>query len=285
MFRDRDTVTEVIRNGAMGFIPKSSGRETIVNALQLVLAGSVYVPRGGHVRGRHGGGPAASRWSCARGRSRHAGTDGASGTGAGAGNEGTGQQGNLPRTRARGANREGASHCCAECAESDQSYAGCHRGSAARDWMPRVCSLQRPWRIDGWRCNCTPPGSAFVDRNCGALQGYFDDPVCSQQQGLRHRQAQRLRGFQVDRPVRPVWAVRSGDSAGFAPLRILVNVCWRAGGRSGPCWHRKTAGCLHRQTAPSRRLPAMRFLKRPRRDTRTVADDALDGEHDSGFVA
>lgn len=44
MFRDRDTVTEVIRNGAMGFIPKSSGRETIVNALQLVLAGSVYVP-------------------------------------------------------------------------------------------------------------------------------------------------------------------------------------------------------------------------------------------------
>lgn len=44
MFRDRDTVTEVIRNGAMGFIPKSSGRETIVNALRLVLAGSVYVP-------------------------------------------------------------------------------------------------------------------------------------------------------------------------------------------------------------------------------------------------
>jgi DNA-binding NarL/FixJ family response regulator len=44
MFRDRDTVSEVIRNGAMGFIPKSSGRETIINALRLVLAGSVYVP-------------------------------------------------------------------------------------------------------------------------------------------------------------------------------------------------------------------------------------------------
>jgi DNA-binding NarL/FixJ family response regulator len=44
MFRDRDTVTEVMRHGAVGFIPKSSGRETIVNALRLVLAGSVYVP-------------------------------------------------------------------------------------------------------------------------------------------------------------------------------------------------------------------------------------------------
>lgn len=44
MFRDRDTVTEVISHGAVGFIPKSSGRETIVNALRLVLAGSIYVP-------------------------------------------------------------------------------------------------------------------------------------------------------------------------------------------------------------------------------------------------
>jgi DNA-binding NarL/FixJ family response regulator len=44
MFHDRDTVTETIRRGAMGFIPKSSGREAIVNALRLVLGGSVYVP-------------------------------------------------------------------------------------------------------------------------------------------------------------------------------------------------------------------------------------------------
>jgi DNA-binding NarL/FixJ family response regulator len=43
-FRDRDTVTEVLRHGAMGFIPKSSSRDTIVNALRLVLAGSVYLP-------------------------------------------------------------------------------------------------------------------------------------------------------------------------------------------------------------------------------------------------
>ncbi|MDB5923523.1 MAG: bacterial regulatory s, luxR family protein [Betaproteobacteria bacterium] len=44
MFRDRETVNEAIRRGAMGFIPKSSSRDTIVNALRLILAGSVYVP-------------------------------------------------------------------------------------------------------------------------------------------------------------------------------------------------------------------------------------------------
>lgn len=44
MFRDRSVVTEALRRGAMGFIPKSSGRETILNALRLVLGGSVYVP-------------------------------------------------------------------------------------------------------------------------------------------------------------------------------------------------------------------------------------------------
>jgi DNA-binding NarL/FixJ family response regulator len=44
MFRDRETVNEALRRGAMGFVPKSSSRETIVNALRLVLSGAVYVP-------------------------------------------------------------------------------------------------------------------------------------------------------------------------------------------------------------------------------------------------
>ncbi len=44
MFADRETVAQVLRNGAAGFIPKAAGRDTIVNALRLVLAGSVYVP-------------------------------------------------------------------------------------------------------------------------------------------------------------------------------------------------------------------------------------------------
>ena len=37
MFRDRETVHEAIRRGAIGFIPKSSSRETIANALRLDL--------------------------------------------------------------------------------------------------------------------------------------------------------------------------------------------------------------------------------------------------------
>lgn len=44
MFRDRDTVMEAIRRGAMGFIPKSSSRENILSALLSVLAGSIYLP-------------------------------------------------------------------------------------------------------------------------------------------------------------------------------------------------------------------------------------------------
>lgn len=43
-FHDRDTVGEVMRQGAAGFIPKTASRDTIVNALRLVLAGSLYVP-------------------------------------------------------------------------------------------------------------------------------------------------------------------------------------------------------------------------------------------------
>lgn len=44
MYHDGDTVREVIRRGAMGFIPKVSTREVILGALRLVLSGAVYVP-------------------------------------------------------------------------------------------------------------------------------------------------------------------------------------------------------------------------------------------------
>jgi DNA-binding NarL/FixJ family response regulator len=44
MHRDRQTVLEAIRRGAMGFIPKASAKEVIVNAVRLVLSGGVYVP-------------------------------------------------------------------------------------------------------------------------------------------------------------------------------------------------------------------------------------------------
>ncbi len=44
MHHDGDTVREVIRRGAMGFIPKVCTKETILGALRLVLSGTVYVP-------------------------------------------------------------------------------------------------------------------------------------------------------------------------------------------------------------------------------------------------
>ena len=42
--RDRASVVETIRSGAMGFIPKSAPRESVVSALRVVLSGSIYVP-------------------------------------------------------------------------------------------------------------------------------------------------------------------------------------------------------------------------------------------------
>jgi len=41
---DLDTISETIKKGAQGFIPKSSPRETVLSALMSVLAGEVYFP-------------------------------------------------------------------------------------------------------------------------------------------------------------------------------------------------------------------------------------------------
>jgi len=41
---DRDTILEALDLGAMGFIPKTSHREVLMRALELVLAGGIYIP-------------------------------------------------------------------------------------------------------------------------------------------------------------------------------------------------------------------------------------------------
>ena len=41
---DRESVKEALDFGAMGYIPKSSSNEVLKNALQLVLAGGIYIP-------------------------------------------------------------------------------------------------------------------------------------------------------------------------------------------------------------------------------------------------
>ncbi len=38
------TISEALKNGAQGFIPKSARGRSLVNALRLVLAGEIYVP-------------------------------------------------------------------------------------------------------------------------------------------------------------------------------------------------------------------------------------------------
>jgi DNA-binding NarL/FixJ family response regulator len=43
-FHDRDSVAKALDLGAVGFIPKSAKREVMLKALQLVLAGGMYIP-------------------------------------------------------------------------------------------------------------------------------------------------------------------------------------------------------------------------------------------------
>lgn len=60
---ERRTVLEAINSGAVGYLPKSASRSTMISGLQLVMAGGVYVP--GEVVRAHSsdglcGGPADS---------------------------------------------------------------------------------------------------------------------------------------------------------------------------------------------------------------------------------
>ena len=42
---DRNTIIESLEAGAMGFIPKTSPSDVLLNALRLVFSGSIYVPQ------------------------------------------------------------------------------------------------------------------------------------------------------------------------------------------------------------------------------------------------
>lgn len=55
-FQDRDTVRRALDLGALGFIPKNTEREVVLNALRLVLAGGIYIP----VQALNGGAPPAT---------------------------------------------------------------------------------------------------------------------------------------------------------------------------------------------------------------------------------
>jgi DNA-binding NarL/FixJ family response regulator len=56
-FHDRETVRQTLRLGALGFIPKNTERDVVLNALRLVLSGGIYIP----VQALEGGEPGAAQ--------------------------------------------------------------------------------------------------------------------------------------------------------------------------------------------------------------------------------
>lgn len=70
---DADTVDRALRQGAAGFVPKSSSTETMMGALREVLAGEIYVPqrlREQIARDRGRGRTAAERYGLTPGQAR-----------------------------------------------------------------------------------------------------------------------------------------------------------------------------------------------------------------------
>jgi DNA-binding NarL/FixJ family response regulator len=57
-FHDRANVVRALDLGAMGFIPKTSSREVMVNALRLVFGGGIYIPPEILIRDEAGADPA-----------------------------------------------------------------------------------------------------------------------------------------------------------------------------------------------------------------------------------
>ncbi len=43
-FQDQSTIRQALRLGALGFIPKNTERDVMLNALRLIFAGGVYIP-------------------------------------------------------------------------------------------------------------------------------------------------------------------------------------------------------------------------------------------------
>jgi DNA-binding NarL/FixJ family response regulator len=58
--QDRDSIVKAMDLGVLGFIPKSSPREVMVNALRLIFSGGIYIPPEALPRGEAAKPPAAS---------------------------------------------------------------------------------------------------------------------------------------------------------------------------------------------------------------------------------
>src|SRR4030095_3861592 len=104
------------------------------------------------------------------------------------------------------------------------------RSSAVRDMRPRRCS--RDCLADSSRAGMFD----FLSLLCG-LQGQtaalLNNVVCSHEDRLRDRQAQRLRGLEIDHQLE-FGRLLDGELRGLGPLEDLVHI-----DRGAPevCWH------------------------------------------------
>ena len=100
--RSARRVMRAIDGGAMGFIPKTSSSQLLLNALRLVLSGGIYLPPRCCARSRRAGRSATgSRTPPELRDPRELGLTGAPGAGARAARPGQAQQAHLPRPEPR----------------------------------------------------------------------------------------------------------------------------------------------------------------------------------------
>ena len=111
-FPDRANVLRALDHGALGFIPKSAGREVMMSALNLVFSGGVYIPPEilGSGSRREGAAAKPQRYRQAAGIAGRPGIDRTAGRRAGADDARQEQQGDLPPARSRRADGEEPCH-------------------------------------------------------------------------------------------------------------------------------------------------------------------------------
>ena len=127
-FHDRENVLRALDLGALGFIPKSSPREVMVNALRLIFSGGIYIPPEALVRAEPKEPAPAPGAPGFAGRSRLYRTPDGSARSHDAGQE---QQGDLPHSRCGRADGEAPRHRDPQSAEGHQSHRGGHCSGSA----------------------------------------------------------------------------------------------------------------------------------------------------------
>ena len=139
---ERENVAKALDLGALGFIPKSSPREVMLSAFNLIFAGGIYVPPE-ILAPRAVSRPPATHVQPSASASELGLTDRQMDVLApdDAGKE---QQGDLSCSRSRRTDREKSRHRDFESVEGDQSNGGGHRGRRARHRIDEGLTATQP---------------------------------------------------------------------------------------------------------------------------------------------